>query len=111
MISEPLRQLLVEILSDTEALHKISVAVDPVSRSVAIVYADLDDEWFREVSDVSREPFSVISTAVPAVAVPCAPAAVIAAPTVTVLTSTSTGDDAAWNAWVAPEGYDSGWHR
>ena len=47
--SDALRALLVEILTDTDRIDKLSVMADPTSRTVMIVYEDMDDEWFKEV--------------------------------------------------------------
>jgi hypothetical protein len=48
MISPRLRDLLEEIVRDTERLDKLTVQLDLVSRTLTIVYEDLDDEWFWE---------------------------------------------------------------
>lgn len=48
--SDQMRDLVVEILSTTEALYKIVIAIDPVSKSMRITYDDLDDDWFSELA-------------------------------------------------------------
>lgn len=48
-MNEETRQLLLDILRNTERLDKVTVEADPISRTVTIRYEDLDDEWFREV--------------------------------------------------------------
>ncbi len=47
--TEDLRAVLVDILCHTEALDKIVLTLDPISRSVTIVVNDLDDSWFQEI--------------------------------------------------------------
>ena len=49
MITESMRWLLRNIFEETEALDKITVTVDRVSRSVTICYEDIDDNDFNEV--------------------------------------------------------------
>jgi hypothetical protein len=49
-ITEDMRQLLVDILNNTERLDKISIAVDPSTRTITIRYDDLDEEWFDEMA-------------------------------------------------------------
>lgn len=48
------RELLLEILGDTEAPWKVEITTDPVSRSLIVRYEDLDDEWFREIQETLR---------------------------------------------------------
>lgn len=38
-----------DILTTTEAPEKITIALDPTTRSVVVRYEDLDDEWFLEL--------------------------------------------------------------
>ena len=53
MITDEQRAVLAEILTYTEALYKIDLSVDPVSRTITVVYDDLDQEWFRELQEAS----------------------------------------------------------
>jgi hypothetical protein len=53
MITDAQREILADIFDNTEALDKITVEIDPVSRSVTIRYEDLDDEWFRELAEAA----------------------------------------------------------
>lgn len=53
MISDEQLELLADIFGNTEAREKISVVLDPTSRSITVHYEDLDDEWFRELAEAS----------------------------------------------------------
>ena len=48
-MSEEGRELLLDIFENTEALQKIIITLDPLTRDVTILYEDCDDEWFREL--------------------------------------------------------------
>jgi hypothetical protein len=54
MITDDQREILADIFENTEALDKITVEIDPVSRSVTIRYEDIDAEWFRELREASK---------------------------------------------------------
>lgn len=49
-VTEGMRALLLDIFEMTERLDKITVRLDPVSRTLTVVYEDLDDGWFREAT-------------------------------------------------------------
>jgi len=53
MMTEEQRELMIEILTDTERLDKISVRLDRATRSVVVEYSDLDDEWFKLMEAVT----------------------------------------------------------
>ena len=43
--------ILADIFSNTERPDKITVTTDPMSRSVIIVYEDMDDDSYSEVAE------------------------------------------------------------
>lgn len=47
MITDAQHELLKDIINNTERPDKITVRLDPVSRTMTVEYDDLDDEWFR----------------------------------------------------------------
>lgn len=49
MITDAQHELLKDIINNTERPDKITLRLDPVSRTMAVEYDDLDDEWFREM--------------------------------------------------------------
>lgn len=49
MITDDQHELLKDIITNTERTDKLSVRLDPVSRTMTIEYDDLDDEWFKEM--------------------------------------------------------------
>lgn len=51
-MTEDQRELLLDIFENTEAINKISITLEPLSRNITIVYEDLDDEWFRELQEL-----------------------------------------------------------
>jgi hypothetical protein len=53
MITDDQLALLADIFGNTERPDKISLRLDPGSRSITVVYEDLDDEWFREMTQAS----------------------------------------------------------
>ena len=53
MITDAQHELLKDIINSTERPDKITVRLDPVSRTMAVEYGDLDDEWFREMLELT----------------------------------------------------------
>lgn len=51
-VTNEMLSLLGDIFSNTEANHKISVAVDYTSRSISVTYEDLDEDDFLAVSEL-----------------------------------------------------------
>lgn len=49
MITEDQREIIIDILTNTESLDKISLELDNVSKTFAIKYEHLDSEWFKEL--------------------------------------------------------------
>lgn len=56
MICESQHELLKDIFSNTERPDKITICLDAVSRSIAVKYEDLDDEWFKELQALAAGP-------------------------------------------------------
>ena len=54
MITPKQQQVLADIFGNTERLDKITVRMDPVSRTVTVVYEDMDEEWFNELTDAGH---------------------------------------------------------
>jgi hypothetical protein len=50
-ISQKTLDALCEALCNTERPDKITVTTDSVSRSVTIVYEDMDDDYYSEVTE------------------------------------------------------------
>lgn len=50
-ISQETLDALCEALCNTERPDKITVTTDPVSRSVTIVYEDMDDDFYSEIAE------------------------------------------------------------
>lgn len=48
-ISHETLDILADIFLNTERPDKITVTTDPVSKSVTIVYEDMDDDFYSEV--------------------------------------------------------------
>lgn len=53
MITDHQHELLKDIINNTERPDKVSVMLDPVSRTMTIEYDDIDDEWFREMLELT----------------------------------------------------------
>jgi len=51
MISQELKDLIVEMLDDSERPDKIIVKLDDITRNVTIIYEDFDDEDFKELKE------------------------------------------------------------
>jgi hypothetical protein len=51
MITPEQLEILADIFSNTDEVSKITLKLDPVSRSIVVSYEDLDDEWFRELTE------------------------------------------------------------
>lgn len=49
MITSAQQAVLADIFANSERPDKMTLELDPVSRTVRIVYEDLDDEWFKEL--------------------------------------------------------------
>ncbi len=49
-LTEDMRQVLVDILNNTERLDKISITADAVTRTIVVTWEDLDEEWFDEMA-------------------------------------------------------------
>lgn len=49
MITNDQHELLKDIITNTERADKLSVRLDPVSRTMTVEYDDMDDEWFKEM--------------------------------------------------------------
>ena len=45
--------LLQDIINNTERIDKMTVFLDPRTRSMTVEYYDLDDEWFKEMADLT----------------------------------------------------------
>ena len=56
IVSAGVRYTLVDILSQTDRLDKITVTLDVASRDLTIAYADLDDEWCLELLGAEADP-------------------------------------------------------
>ena len=52
MISNQQHEHLKDIFNNTEGLGKITVRLDPFTRTLTVEYYDLDDEWFREMAEM-----------------------------------------------------------
>lgn len=56
MITNDQHELLKDIITNTERADKLSVRLDPVSRTMTIEYDDLDDEWFKAMQALMPAP-------------------------------------------------------
>lgn len=54
MITPEQQAILADIFANSERPDKITVRLDPVSRTVTVVYEDLDEEWFKELTDAGN---------------------------------------------------------
>lgn len=52
MITEDQHELLKDIIDNTERPDKLTVRLDPASRTMVVEYEDMEDEWFREMLKV-----------------------------------------------------------
>jgi len=50
-ISRETLDAICEILCNTERPDKITVTVDPVSRTIAVVYEDVDQQDYEEITE------------------------------------------------------------
>jgi hypothetical protein len=50
-ISQETLDLLCEIFCNSEAPDKITVTTDPVSKSITVVYEDMDQQWYGEITE------------------------------------------------------------
>ena len=50
-ISQETLDALCDLLCNTERPDKITVTTDPVSRSVTIVYEDMDEDYYSEIAE------------------------------------------------------------
>lgn len=57
MITDAQRDLLAEVFSEVDSHHndKITVTLEPVSRTMTVEFHDLDDEWFREMAELAAK--------------------------------------------------------
>lgn len=53
MITDVQHELLKDIINNTELPDKMSIRLDSVSRTLSIEYEDLDDEWFKEMLELT----------------------------------------------------------
>lgn len=51
MITNDQHELLKDIINNTETPYKLTLSLDHVSKSLTVQYEDLDEEWFRELSE------------------------------------------------------------
>lgn len=49
VISESQREVLLDIFENTERLDKISISTNKDTKTVTVVYEDIDEQWFFEV--------------------------------------------------------------
>lgn len=54
-MNETQREVLLDILENTESLYKIEIMFDKLSRDVTIQYDHMDDEWFKELVEAGKE--------------------------------------------------------
>ena len=52
MITDAQHELLKDIITNTERPDKITLRLEPVSRTMTVEYDDLDDQWFREMLEL-----------------------------------------------------------
>jgi hypothetical protein len=50
-ISQETLDLLCDIFCNSEAPDKITVTTDPVSKSITVVYEDMDQQWYEEITE------------------------------------------------------------
>ena len=50
-ISQETLDLLCDIFCNSEAPDKITVTTDPVSKSIIVVYEDMDQQWYEEITE------------------------------------------------------------
>jgi hypothetical protein len=50
-ISQETLDALNEVLCNTERPDKITVTVDPISRSITVVYEDMDQQDYEEITE------------------------------------------------------------
>ena len=50
-ISQETLDAICEILCNTERLYQITVTADPVSRSITVVYEDVDQQDYEEITE------------------------------------------------------------
>jgi hypothetical protein len=50
MITQEQQELLAEIFSESERPDKMKLLFDRSSKSFAVIYEDLDEEWFGELA-------------------------------------------------------------
>ncbi len=50
-ISQETLDAICEILCNSEAPDKITVTADPVSKSITVVYEDMDQQWYEEITE------------------------------------------------------------
>ena len=53
MITDDQHELLKDIINNTERHDKLTVRLDQVSRTMTVEYDDIDDEWFREMLELT----------------------------------------------------------
>ena len=53
MISKEQHEILADIFNNSERPDKMTLRLDPISRTMFIEYSDLDFDWFRELSEVT----------------------------------------------------------
>ena len=54
MISEEVRQELLDILANTDSLDKISVKMDDVTRDVVITWEHMGRGWFSDLKEIAE---------------------------------------------------------
>lgn len=53
MITDEQHELLKDIIGNTERPDKLTVRLDHVSRTMIVEYEDMDDEWFKEMMELT----------------------------------------------------------
>ena len=50
-VNEDVQEILADIFTNSERPDKMKISVDKSTRSITVIYEDLDDEWLKELID------------------------------------------------------------
>lgn len=50
-INKETQEILADIFENSERPDKIYLTVDATSKTITVVYENLDEEWFKEISE------------------------------------------------------------